>query len=323
MRDKPRFSTVADWHNYLVQMTASGSQIDGAALYSLRQAAYRDIEEYRGRPLIVYAARFPDAPPQSPISIDQSDVDGFTDLVASIPDSEEVDVIVHSPGGAPDSTERIVSILRSKFRFVGFLVPHSAYSAATMLALSGNQIVLHPSAVLGPIDPQINGTPARSIRRGFDRVRELLKEEGPEALPAYIPLLEKHSLELLEICDDSLSLSKELATEWLTNYMFDGEPNQTVKIETAVEFFSNHDTHKTHSRPLSYAKLKPLDLRIELSGEPLTGLLREVHILLSGFFGTAPFVKVFENSRGLSWGRQFQILPAPISPHVVKKQQVT
>src|SRR5258706_219264 len=121
------------------------------------------------------------------------------------------DVLIHSPGGSPEATERIVALLRSRFRAdVQFLVPHSAYSAATMLVLSGNQIILHPSATLGPIDPQVNGLPARSIRRGFDKIRELLRSEGPEALPAYLPLIEKHSIEILEICDDSLKLSKEL-----------------------------------------------------------------------------------------------------------------
>lgn len=51
-----------------------------------------------------------------------------------------------------------------------------------MLALSGDSITLHPSATVGPIDPQINGTPARSIKRGFDKVREIIKTEGPQVL---------------------------------------------------------------------------------------------------------------------------------------------
>src|SRR5207248_2714548 len=119
-------------------------------------------------------------------------------------------------------------------------------------------IILHSSATLGPIDPQLNGMPARSIRRGFDKVRDLLKEEGPDALPAYIPLIEKHSLEILELCDDSLQLSKDLVTEWLGTYMFAGNVGASDTISRAVEFFSSYDMHKTHSRPLMYGKLKGL-----------------------------------------------------------------
>lgn len=120
-----------------------------------------------------------------------------------------------------------------------------------MLALSGNTITLHPSATMGPIDPQLNGIPARSIKRGFERVRDIIKEEGPEVLPAYIPLIEKYSLDLLEICDDSEKLSKELVTTWLIEYMFNGEKTEEDVKET-VNFFSDYDTHLLHSRPLFF-----------------------------------------------------------------------
>ena len=112
----------------------------------------------------------------APVSIDLTDIDGFTDLVNSVPaDKTAVDVLIHSPGGSPDATERIVSILRNRFTEVHFLVPHSAYSAATMMALSGNSITLHSSATLGTIDPQLSDpqygyVPARSIKRGFEKV---------------------------------------------------------------------------------------------------------------------------------------------------------
>lgn len=311
MREKPRFSTVADWHAYVNDKAAEGGSVDGAELYKFRCDCYKDIQELRGRPLLVYFTKFPDAPQNAPISIDQTDVDGFTDLIDTATDGQEIDVLIHSPGGSPEATERIVGLLRARFDRVHFLIPHSAFSAATMLALSGDTVSLHPSAVMGPIDPQINGIPARSIRRGFDRVRDLLQEEGPEALPAYIPLLEKHSLELLEICDDSLKLSQELAKAWLTDYMFGEDEERQDTIENAVEFFSSYDVHKTHSRPLGFAKLKDLGLKISIADSALASLLREAYILLNGFFSVGAFVKIFENSTGLSWGRQFQMLQPP------------
>lgn len=308
-----RFLRTSDWHNFLQELKQQPNiQVD---LYGLRQACYKDIEQLRQRPLLVYAAKFPDpVHPVAPISIDQTDVDGFTDLVESLSGSDKVDVLLHSPGGSPEATERIVTLLRNTFKYVSFLVPHSAYSAATMLALSGNEVLLHPSATLGPIDPQINGIPARSIRRGFDKVRELLKQEGPEALPAYIPLIEKHSLEILEICDDSLKLSKELVCEWLQKYMFGGNSDCAPQIDKVVEFFSNYDEHKTHSRPLTFDKIEKFELRIALAESPLRELMREAYILINGFFSVTIFVKLYENSSGLSWGRQFQILQAPPVP---------
>lgn len=308
--DRRRFSTLSDWHDFLGEIRQKDKS-EEVNLYDLRRACYGEIEGLRERPLFVYATQFPNASSGAPTGIDFNDVDGFTDLIeAADEDAEAVDVLIHSGGGAPEATERIVQLLRSRFDKVTFLVPHSAYSAATMLALSGNSIILHPSACLGPIDPQLNGIPARSIRRGFEKVRELIKEEGPEALPAYIPLLEKHSLEELEICEDSEQLAQELATEWLSDYMLADEEDtedRQEKIERAVSFFSSYDKHKTHARPLSYDKVSGLGLNIEQAEGELRSLLREAHIVLSGFFGVTPFVKLYENGNGLSYGRQYQV----------------
>jgi Serine dehydrogenase proteinase len=284
-------------------------------LSSLRLSCYEAIEGLRNRPLLIYSSKFINALPGTPNNIDISDIDGFTDLVQSIRGkSKSVDVLLHSPGGQPDATERIVHILRNDFEEVHFIVPHSAYSAATMLALSGDSITLHPSATLGPIDPQINGTPARSIKRGFDKVKEIIKTEGPEALPAYIPLIEKYSLDLLEICEDSEKLSKELVSNWITDFMLKGKEKHQGQVKDSVEYFSDYDTHLLHSRPLVISKLKKFDLNIYQSEDPLTELIWEAYVHINGFFGLTAFVKLYENRYGVSWGTQFQqmvIQPPP------------
>jgi hypothetical protein len=315
-----RFLSTSDWYNFISELRKAVDP-EPVDLNLLRREVYSEIEELRQRPLFAYAVRFVDGA-QGPISIDLGDVDGFTDLIDAVdPRANSVDVLIHSPGGSPEATERIVSLLRARFNDgVHFLVPHSAYSAATMMVLSGNEVILHPSATLGPIDPQVNGIPARSIRRGFDKIRDLLKDEGPEALPAYLPLIEKHSIEILEICEDSLKLSKELVTEWLTRYMFSGTESQET-IRHAVDFFSDYDEHKTHSRPLMFEKLQKLNLKISIADTPLRELMREAYILLNGFFTVTPFVKVFENSQGLSWGRQVQQL-TELAPPTTERIEV-
>lgn len=302
MSSPQRIKTSQDWNNFI----GINPQLKAADLFSLRTTCYEDIENLRKRPLMVYASKFLDALPNTPNFIDISDIDGFTDLVQSIKNSESVDVLLHSPGGRPDATERIVHILRNKFKEVHFLVPHSAYSAATMLALSGNTVTLHPSATLGPIDPQINGIPARSIKKGFERVKEIIKNEGPEALPAYIPLIEKYSLDLLELCDDSEKLSKNLVTEWITNFMLGGIEKFDGQIENSVKFFSDYDTHLLHSRPLLIGKIKQFDLNIFQAESELSELLWEAYVHITGFFALTPFVKLYENKHGVSWGRHFQ-----------------
>ena len=311
---RKKFKTIQDWHNFIGQK----KQMNGKELFELRKSCYKEIEKLRKRPLLVYATKFLDSlPPGAPNFIDISDVDGFTDLINSIKDSKSVDVLLHSPGGRPDATERIVTILRNRFEEVNFLIPHSAYSAATMLALSGNSILLHHSATLGPIDPQINGIPARSIKRGFEKIKEKIREEGPESLPAYIPLIEKYSIELLELCEDSEKLSKELVTAWLKEYMFNNDKNATGKIKKAVDYFSDYDKHLLHSRPLSLKKLEKFNLNIKFADPVLQELLWEAYILLNGFFNMTPFVKLYETLHGVSWGKQFQ--PIMLNPQAQQK----
>lgn len=304
---RKNFKTTQDWHDYFATAQQSGKLITPTDLFALRKVCYEEIERHRGHPLLIYATKFLEGvPPGAPNSIDLSDVDGFTDLINSVKGSKSIDILLHSPGGRPDATERLVCLLRDKFEEVNFLIPHSAYSAATMLALSGNSIVLHPSGILGPIDPQINGVPARSIKRGFEKAKERISKDGPEALPAYIPLIEKYSLELLELCEDSEKLSKELVSTWLKKYMFKDEKNVDKRIKKAVSYFSDYDTHLMHSRPLPMDKLKAFGLKIELADNTLQDLLWESYILLNGFFNISPFVKLYESAHGVSWGKQFQ-----------------
>ncbi len=311
----PRFKTTQDWNSFL----GSHPDLSGQDLFNFRKRCYQDIENLRGRPLLIYATKFLEVTvPNTPNLIDLNDVDGFTDLVNSIKEGDSVDILIHSPGGRPDATERIVSIIRNRFNNVAFLIPHSAYSAATMLALSGNEIILHPSATLGPIDPQINGIPARSITRGFENAKKKIIQEGPESLPAYIPLIEKYSLDLLEICDDSEKLAKELVKRWLGQYMFEGRQGQVRKINRAVKFFSNYDSHLLHSRPLFFEKLHEFDLKIKQAEPGLSELLWEAHVLLNGFFAGTAFVKLYESTKGVSWGKQVHITQKPNPQQKIK-----
>lgn len=51
-----------------------------------------------------------------------------------------LDLIVHSPGGSAEATASMVRYLRQKFTHIRVFVPLAAMSAATMWALSGDEI---------------------------------------------------------------------------------------------------------------------------------------------------------------------------------------
>jgi ClpP class serine protease len=58
---------------------------------------------------------------------------------------------------------QIARALRAHPGRVTVFVPHFAMSGGTLVALGADEIVMSEHAMLGPIDPQINGLPAASI----------------------------------------------------------------------------------------------------------------------------------------------------------------
>ena len=78
---------------------------------------------------------------------------------------------------------------------------------------------------------------AKTNIRLLPKYGHVTKTEGPEALPAYIPLLEKYTLDLLEICEDSEKLSKELVFNWIKDYMLKKKESFPNQIQQAVDYF--------------------------------------------------------------------------------------
>jgi ClpP class serine protease len=80
-----------------------------------------------------------------------------------------IDMVLHTPGGLVLAAEQIASALAAHPGTVTMYVPHYAMSGGTMIALAADRIVMSPSAVLGPVDPQIGEYPAASILAAIDR----------------------------------------------------------------------------------------------------------------------------------------------------------
>lgn len=278
-------------------------------LFPLRKETFLRIEKVTGRPLICYAAKTRNLPPGAQSPIDHGDVIGFGDLAFSTSE-KEVDVLIISNGGSAEATERIVDLLRESFNRVRFIVPANAYSAATLLCFSGDEIIMDLPGTLGPIDPQINGVPAHAIRKAFETVKDLLKEEGPKALTAYMPLIMKYDLHIFEICRSAEELSKELARTWLSTLMLKCSESEP-KVNKIVEHFSNYDIHNSHERSINRAKARQLGLKIVYVEEiqDLEGLVRGLCNQYEYWFDKTEFIKVFENSRGINWGRMQKLVP--------------
>jgi serine dehydrogenase proteinase len=68
---------------------------------------------------------------------------------------EKLDIFLCSNGGSGAVPWRLISLFREFARSFNVLLPYRAYSAATLLALGADEIVMHPFAEMGPIDPTV------------------------------------------------------------------------------------------------------------------------------------------------------------------------
>src|SRR5713101_7665949 len=66
-----------------------------------------------------------------------------------------VDLFIHSNGGSGTVPWRVVSLIREYTDKFAVLVPHHAFSAATLIALGADEIIMHKMGCLGPIDPSV------------------------------------------------------------------------------------------------------------------------------------------------------------------------
>jgi len=286
---------------------------DGEQHKIARLESIKRIESLTRRPLIVYAANTRRGGFNVPNTIDDSDITGFSDLIEGI-DSNKLDIFLHSPGGSAESTERIVNLLRENFSYIRFIIPNAAYSAATMLALCGDEILMDERSTLGPIDPQIiittpqgiTSAPVQDILDGFERIREILKDD-PGALAAYLPMLQKYDLHIFETCENAKKLARTLAQEWLEKYMLKESADKREKAASIAEKLGEHKEYLSHGRTIGIRQCKELGLVIKDLREnpPLREELWKLYCLIEILFDRTPMVKLFENSRGVSWARNF------------------
>lgn len=122
-------------------------------MYRERKKLLEEIEAIRKRPLITYVTSIR---PNMGAMMASDAISSVIEQIETIPkDKNEVDFLIISNGGDPIVSLRIISLLRERFKKVAVLLPYVAYSAATVLSLGADEIVMHPYSNLGPVDPQL------------------------------------------------------------------------------------------------------------------------------------------------------------------------
>jgi hypothetical protein len=199
----------------------------------LRQILIGDIEAITGRPLAVYFSQLDQ-------EINHTDPDDLSEILLGIKHTE-VDLLIQTPGGNIDATEKIISILNYRFKHYRVIVPSWAKSAGTVIALSSNEIVLGVNSELGPIDPQMR-TPQGYIPC------EILANDPQQ--PFHIK----------QMCTLTIERNRKMAKDLLKKGMMNGKSD--ADIDDLVSKISTANSYKSHGAVINHDEANALGLAV-------------------------------------------------------------
>jgi len=278
-----------------------------------------------GRATIVYATAWLDNKPGlngADLSIGLGDMQGFMEAVSNVTE-KDLDLVLHSPGGSAEAAESIVDYLRTRFDHIRAFVPVAAMSAATMVALGADEIVMGAHSQLGPIDPQFTimtpegprSAPAQAIKDQFDLAKlECAANQG--ALAAWLPILRSYGPGLIAQCDHQRALAEKLVAGWLEQYMLKGEADPAAAAAQAATWFSDFSAFKSHGRRVSRDDaraqgIKVIDLE---SDDALQDAVLSVHHAVSHTLAGTSTLKLIENHHGRAFLQIAQQMLVNVGP---------
>lgn len=97
--------------------------------------------------------------------IDMNDAEAIVRAIELTPPETPIDFVLHTPGGLMLASVQIARALKRHPSKVTVFIPHYAMSGGTLIALAADEIVLTPNALLGTVDPQVDGAPASALLR--------------------------------------------------------------------------------------------------------------------------------------------------------------
>lgn len=230
-------------------------------------------------------------------------------------------VVLETNGGSIETVERLVGVFRRHYDNVEFIVPNYAYSAGTILVLSGDQIHMDYYSVLGPIDPQIGiddqYVPGMGYLAKFKELTKIINTASDSASTRaeLAFLIKRFEPAMLFIIEQATEHSKALIREWLPNYKFKnwhthsstGEAvTQADREERANKIateLGNAEVWHSHGRGIGIKELQKPEIKLMVNNygdnSALNKLISEYYGLLIDFMRRSGFQAALHTPRGL------------------------
>lgn len=247
-------------------------QMSFEELSNERKKQLKRIASIRKHGVLVYASKM-SAPNNS---IDYSDILPFSDQLSNIK-TDEIDVIIETPGGFAEVVEDFVKLIRCHHSKLNVIVPGTAKSAGTIFTMAADDILMGELSAVGPIDAQISSNgkhfSADAFLQGLDKIKEDAAKQKKLEL-AYIPMLQNLSPGEIQHCENAQNFAQTLVREWLVKYKFANwskhassgkEVTEQEKIDTANDIATQLGKHShwlTHARSIKIDDLRSMGLKV-------------------------------------------------------------
>lgn len=238
-------------------------------------------------------------------SLNDDDAKMLKDILVSIGETSNLLLVIDSPGGDPHAAERVIKICRERVsgQFIT-IVPDKAKSAATMICLGSDKIVMMPSSELGPIDVQVPWgdrlIPAHVVIKSYEelmtRCIETPLEKRVEPFLQQLQLYNAAQIEHLRLMRD---LAKEIAKKVLKEGMLRNKSGKM--LERILRQFLDPEELKSHGRPIFFSDIKKIDNKGSLNVEcvshdfPVYQKIHEYHQRARSHMAANNLVKLCES----------------------------
>lgn len=210
-------------------------------------------------------------------------------------------VVIDTPGGIVEVTERIVTIIRHNYKEVKFVIPDRAMSAGTVLVMSGDAILMDHFSCLGPVDPQlhIEGKPIPTSVLSYLEQYECFVQKSMDGTltSADLVLLQKMDAADLRQYELSAELSVRLIRDWLVRFKFKdwsthsstgkkvSQNEKATRAEEIARALNDQERWGTHGRGINREVLGKLKLKIDNleSDVILSNLIKEYFWFIRDF----------------------------------------
>ncbi len=212
------------------------------------------------------------------------DVVVFYEMMKQQKHKKTLYLFIKSDGGNGQASLRIINLLRDYYEEIIALVPLDCASAATMLVLGANKIIMGSPAYLSAVDTSITHELSPVDKDNdlvsvsqveLSRVLKLWEDKKEENKDNPYNKLYDHIHPLVfGAVDRASSLSIKLTSEILSYHMEDA-----VKVEK----ISNHlnASYPSHGYPITFKEAQKIGLNVEKMTSEVNDLLLELNMIYS------------------------------------------